>query len=160
VTWHDRRGSPEGGTVLEQIGLAAQNWGSSNGHLPPGYLGTYPDLVAPSGNQYGCPAQFVGVLASLLPYLEQGGLYQNALAGLPADYLSTTAVHSPWWAYPSAWSAAQSRVKTFLCPADDAYANTTATFVATHSFVGQGFLDEDIGFFPVGGGGDNLGRTN
>src|SRR5580704_15729512 len=53
---------------LKQLGLAAQNYASANnGVLPPGYLGTYPNLGAPTGPNY--PGQFVGVLVYLLPYV-------------------------------------------------------------------------------------------
>src|SRR5277367_301624 len=48
---------------LKQVGLAALNYESTSGQLPPGYLGPYPNLGAPSGpyapsNPY--PGQFVG----------------------------------------------------------------------------------------------------
>jgi prepilin-type N-terminal cleavage/methylation domain-containing protein len=148
---------------LKQLGLAAHNYASANGHLPPGYLGTFPNLTAPTGsfapsNPY--PAQFVGVLTYLLPYAEQDNLYKSMMPDLPPDYLSTTKAYAPWWNYPSAWQAAQTRVKTFLCPSDSAYANTVGTIVGAHTFPLPGAVDEDLPFFPIGGGGDNLGRTN
>jgi prepilin-type N-terminal cleavage/methylation domain-containing protein len=148
---------------LKQIGLAAHNHAFATGQLPPGYLGTYPDLGAPvgpsaSGNPYPC--QLVGVLAYLLPYVEQENLYHSMLQGVPADYLSTTAVYSPWWANPSVWNAAQTRIATYLCPSDSAYANTAGTIVSSHVFYLPGAVDEDLAFFPIGGGGDSIGRTN
>jgi type II secretory pathway pseudopilin PulG len=149
---------------LKQIGLAAQNHESSHGRLPPGYLGTYPNLGAPAGATFApsnpYPAQFVGVLAYLLPYLEQDNLYRMMLQGLPADYLSITAVYTPWWNNTSTWNAAMTRVTTFLCPADNAYSNTTGTIVSAHTFLLPGAVDEDLAFFTIGSGGDNIGRTN
>jgi prepilin-type N-terminal cleavage/methylation domain-containing protein len=147
---------------LKQIGLAAHSYDSVYGHLPPGYLGAYPDLGAPVGptdapsNPY--PAQFVGCLAYLLPYLEQDNLYKAMLAGLPADYLSTTAVYNPWWTYPATFSAAQTRVQTYLCPSDNAYANTLATIVSLATYRTGNRVN--AGYFLIGQGGDNLGRTN
>jgi prepilin-type N-terminal cleavage/methylation domain-containing protein len=145
---------------LKQIGIAAHNYASTNGQLPPGYLGTYPNLVAPVGNGNGYPGQFVGVLAFLLPYVEQDNLYHSMLQGVPADYLSTTAVYGPWWAYASTWSAGQTRVTTFLCPADNAYANTTGTLVSSHVFPLPGAFDQDFAVFSIGSSGDNIGRSN
>ena len=146
---------------LKQLGLAAHNYADADdGRLPPGYLGPYPNLVAPSGGSSGYPGQFVGVLPYLLPYVEQGNLYQSMMQGVPADYLGATAVYSPWWANGSTWTAAQTRVPTFLCPSDNAYANTVGTITSAHTFSAPGAVDEDLSFFPIGGGGDNLGRTN
>jgi prepilin-type N-terminal cleavage/methylation domain-containing protein len=141
---------------LKQLGLAALNYESANGHLPPGYLGTYPDLAAPVSYGY----QWVGGLAYLLPYIEQDNLYKSMLAGMPADYLSTTAVYAPWWAYTSTWNAAQTRLKTLLCPSDNAYANTAGTTVIAHTFPISGGYEGDFPGFGIGQGGDNLGRTN
>jgi prepilin-type N-terminal cleavage/methylation domain-containing protein len=151
---------------LKQLGLAAHNYASaSSDRLPPGYLGPYPNLGAPIGpfatdpnNPY--PAQFVGCLAYLLPYLEQDNLYRTMLSGVPANYLSTTAVYSPWWNNPSMNQAAQTHVKTFECPSDNPYANGVGTIVAAHSFLIPGAINTDLPNFPIGGGGDAFGRTN
>jgi prepilin-type N-terminal cleavage/methylation domain-containing protein len=148
---------------LKQIGIAAHNYASAQGQLPPGYLGTYPDLGAPtgsyaSGNPYPC--QFVGVLAYLLPYVEQENLYKIMLQDVPADYMNITSVYSPWWNYPSMWDAAQTRIATYLCPSDLPYTNSAGTIVSSHVFYVPGQVVEDLAFFPIGGGGDNIGRSN
>ncbi len=146
---------------LKQLGLAAHNYADANdSRLPPGYLGTSPNLAAPTGGASGYPGQFVGVMPYLLPYVEQGNLYNSMLSGVPADYLSTTAVYSPWWANTSTWTAAQTRVPTFLCPSDNAYTNSAGTLVGAQAYAGPGFLDLDLPYFPIGGGGDNLGRSD
>ncbi|HVS38709.1 MAG TPA: DUF1559 domain-containing protein [Gemmataceae bacterium] len=146
---------------LKQIGLAAHNYADGhNDRLPPGYLGTSPDLAAQTGGGAGYPGQFVGALTYLLPYAEQGNLYNSAVSGVPSDYLSTTAVYTPWWSNSSMWQAAQTRVPLFLCPSDVAYGNTAGTIVGAHTFAGPGFVDLDLPYFPIGGGGDNLGRTD
>jgi prepilin-type N-terminal cleavage/methylation domain-containing protein len=59
---------------LKQIGLAAHNYQSANGVLPPGNLATrtfYTSVPAYSG------AAWVGSLTLLLPYLEQDPLYRS-----------------------------------------------------------------------------------
>src|SRR5215831_1822420 len=54
---------------LKQLGLAALNYESTNGHLPPG-VGYYP--TAPN-------RVFGTYFFHLLPYVEQDSLFQNAL---------------------------------------------------------------------------------
>src|SRR5437762_2202913 len=62
---------------LKQLGLAAQNYESANRVLPPGYLGSYPDIGSPSLTN----CQMVGVLAFLLPYIEQDNAYRLMMSG-------------------------------------------------------------------------------
>src|SRR4051794_11104427 len=69
---------------LKQMGLAAHNYESTYKVLPPGFLGSMP---AP-GVAWSENFQWVGMLPSLLPYVEQENLYKNLLSGAPADYLS------------------------------------------------------------------------
>src|SRR5687767_11155737 len=99
---------------LKQIGLGAHNYEGANKSLPPGYLGAMPRDAGGSG-------QFVGVLALLLPYVEQDNVYKKMTPGVPTDYFSTRKVYSPWYGYGSTWDAAQARVNIFLCPSDYAY---------------------------------------
>jgi prepilin-type N-terminal cleavage/methylation domain-containing protein len=142
---------------LKQIGLAAHNYADVNGTLPPGQLGPYPDvgMGVPPFN-----AQFVGVLVYLLPYVEQDNTYRLLLQDLPSDYLNPSAVYPPWWTSPSAFVAARTRIKTYLCPSDDPYTNTFQTDILTHTFrTAQGF-DLFVGGFGVNEGGAGLGRTS
>jgi len=144
---------------LKQLGLAAQNYAATNNsQLPPGYLGTYPNLGSPSPPYSD---QFVGVLVYLLPYMEQNNLYTMLMQGVPQNYLSVTAVYSPWWTYGSTWNAAQTRVGNFLCPSDNAYGNSAGTLAGAHTYLIGGGFDLDFPYFAMGGGGgDNLGRSN
>src|SRR5688572_10325753 len=102
---------------LKQIALAAHNYESANGVLPPGYLGPYPRL----GIENTIEFQNVGALAILLPYVEQDNVARQFLAPFPADYLSVTAVYPAWSQNTAASAAANARIKTYLCPSDNPY---------------------------------------
>src|SRR5437764_622615 len=54
---------------LKQLGLACHNYDSTNGRLPPGYLGPIPNerLYGPDADRF----QQIGLLPYLLPYVEQ-----------------------------------------------------------------------------------------
>jgi len=113
------------GNNLHQLGIAAHNYQATNSTLPPGML----ESPAPynTQGQWGAD-QEVGVLAFLLPYIEQDNVYQQMMSGVPVDYLSPIksgsnngGAYGPWWNIGSTWAAAQNTIKTFLCPADDAF---------------------------------------
>ena len=88
---------------LKQLGLAAHNYHDSHGHLPP-VIGYYP----PASGAFG-PCFF-----HLLPYLEQGNLYNAALGSVPFPPPDgPTVVHSP-----GNNNVYSQPVKTFLCPSD------------------------------------------
>src|SRR5437879_4243775 len=80
---------------LKQIGLAAMNYESANGHLPPGAnvspncQQTYAD--GPAGWWVPPPLSgpYTGVLAYLLPYVEQDNVY-NPLSALKFPLKSGT----------------------------------------------------------------------
>jgi prepilin-type N-terminal cleavage/methylation domain-containing protein len=60
---------------LKQIGLASHGYESAHGVLPPGYLGPVPNErdYAPTPNRF----QHVGLLAYLLPHVEQDSVYRQ-----------------------------------------------------------------------------------
>jgi prepilin-type N-terminal cleavage/methylation domain-containing protein/prepilin-type processing-associated H-X9-DG protein len=104
---------------MKQIVLASHNYESANGLLPPG-------IIAPCNNQYyGFSWQWpdVGVLAFLLPYVEQQNVYVQ-LNPSPGIYLQANLQNPPvnqwgcWYANGSYWSMAQTVIKTFACPSD------------------------------------------
>ncbi len=144
---------------LKQIGLAAHHYAGTHNRLPPGFLGPYPD------KGMGLPpvpasAQFVGVLAYLLPYIEQDNTYRLLTRDLPSDYLNPNSVYAPWWNYDSALAAARVHIKLYECPADDPYSNTLQIDVLAHTFrQGSGFELFVYGI-PMAQGGSNLGRSN
>jgi prepilin-type N-terminal cleavage/methylation domain-containing protein/prepilin-type processing-associated H-X9-DG protein len=139
---------------LKQIALAACNYDSTYGKLPPGYLGDPPQN---GGIAFG--AQYVGVLMYLLPYVEQDNLYKNAMAGAPApDYLDPGKVYPGFWNYGSFWTAAHTNVKTFQCPSAAPLVANLGVFVAMHESA-DGFLYG--GYFPTGSWGNSYsGYTN
>jgi prepilin-type N-terminal cleavage/methylation domain-containing protein/prepilin-type processing-associated H-X9-DG protein len=153
---------------LKQLGLAAHNYADSHDRLPPGYLGTSPRLDAYAGQPYGAgttaygwPGQYVGVLAYLLPYLEQDNLARQMMQGMPADYLNVNANYAPWWTWNSTWAAAQNQVKMFLCPADDPYSNSVGTLVSVqHMPLNNGLPQQGHHWLFPDSGGQGLGRSN
>ncbi len=104
------------GNNLAQLGKAAHNYQANNTTLPPGFLGTYPNLAAKQGPNFD--GQYVGVLAYLLPYVEQDVVYKQMLSGVPNDYLRTSVLYPGWWTFSSTAQASFTRIKTFLCPMD------------------------------------------
>jgi prepilin-type N-terminal cleavage/methylation domain-containing protein len=91
------------GNNLKQLGLAAHHFHDTQGHLPPG-IGYYP----PAGGAFGT------YHFHLLPYVEQGDLYRNALGSVPfPPPVGTTTVY-----YPGNNYVYSQRVAVFLCPSD------------------------------------------
>jgi prepilin-type N-terminal cleavage/methylation domain-containing protein/prepilin-type processing-associated H-X9-DG protein len=137
---------------LKQLGLAAINYDSEMGTFPPGALGAPPGIIDPTGYQH------IGELALLLPYLEQGNLYNQLQINL-----DPTAPGPPWWTVSANWSAAQTRVKGFLCASDDPYQSANGTFVLLIAY-----LQDPVNHygqlqsypFANNNGGASLGRTN
>src|SRR5215510_7351220 len=75
---------------LKQIALASHNFHSTYGRLPPGYLGP---MVNTSTSLVD--AQCVGVLAFLLPYIEQDNIHRQLQVNWD--------IKSPgpnWWSVP------------------------------------------------------------
>lgn len=104
---------------LKQIALAAHNYESEYGFLPPGSAQT-PDRFAGSK---------VGTLAYLLPYLEQENVYRQIPSYLFSD---TTGIG--WYRDSQADAAAKVRIKTFECPALDLSKSVeNALFLAQYS---------------------------
>jgi prepilin-type N-terminal cleavage/methylation domain-containing protein len=89
---------------LKQLGLAAQTYHDSQGHLPPG-IGYYP--TSKNG-------VFGTYFFHLLPYLEQDNLYKSALGSVPfPPPVGPTIAY-----YPGNNNVYSRPVPTFLCPSD------------------------------------------
>jgi prepilin-type N-terminal cleavage/methylation domain-containing protein/prepilin-type processing-associated H-X9-DG protein len=91
---------------LKQIGLALHNYESSYKCFPPGYV-SQPEIAAmgPADPQFNDAGPGWGWLTFLLPYVEQGNLYNSFDMALPV-YNSANA------------TAARTPIKIFRCPSD------------------------------------------
>ncbi len=107
---------------LHQIVLASHNYESANNILPPGGL-------VNAGGSYGTyssyPGPTTGVMAFLLPYVEQENVYKM----MPQGYFSTNSAVAAWAYSTAPYSSdgnqtgplpgTQARVKYYECPSDD-----------------------------------------
>jgi prepilin-type N-terminal cleavage/methylation domain-containing protein/prepilin-type processing-associated H-X9-DG protein len=128
---------------LKHIVLAAHLYESATGFLPPGNDG-----------------QMVGTLVFLLPYLDQGAVYQN-FSFRPDTY-------PYWWRdplnYPTNPDGTGARVKTFLCPsAPDPDSDATVAIAQTGVTAGVDHaagLSSDTTYFAAPPASRDLGRNN
>jgi prepilin-type N-terminal cleavage/methylation domain-containing protein/prepilin-type processing-associated H-X9-DG protein len=137
---------------LKQIALGAMNYESTNRVLPPGYLGASPILYNPPANQH------IGVLAIILPYVEQDNLFKQAFGPLPSTYTTVNGTGPAWYTQASTVAASQNKVKTFLCPSaiNDTAQDGVGAYLEQFLNGNQGTLT--IGYFA--GPNPTLGRTN
>jgi len=110
---------------LKQLGLALQNFESSNRKLPPGWLGMSraTPFDAPAGNQ-----QYYGLLPFLLPFMEQSTVSNQFPVSLfRVDRLPTGSEDLRWFASLPAsllaggtqpFNLAQFSIPGFKCPSD------------------------------------------
>jgi prepilin-type N-terminal cleavage/methylation domain-containing protein/prepilin-type processing-associated H-X9-DG protein len=109
---------------LKQIGLALQNYHDSHGAFPPGCLGPK------------SPQPFMGWMTRLLPYLEQGALWDDALRAFAAAPFFEDTPHRPILGRP---------MPPFLCPLED---RTTATVGLTAGLTSyQGVSGRSVAVF-------------
>jgi prepilin-type N-terminal cleavage/methylation domain-containing protein len=143
---------------LKQLGLAAHNYESANGYLPPGFLGSF-STATPFGQDSDFTAAYdgqgVGVLVHLLPYVEQDNLFKLLTADTPADYLDPAKKYPGFWNYNSWWDNRGARIRTFLCASDQAQAQPWDAFFATYRIDPTTFSVSIISF-----GDSTFGRTN
>src|SRR5262249_28783727 len=108
---------------LKQIALAANNYNGANGRLPPGYAAhtqtiTTWSLSSDSPPWDGTPsASWYGCLVYLLPYVEQDALFRQFKGSFDINKPTGPA----FW-HTSDESLMYTKIGTFLCPSDDAYA--------------------------------------
>ena len=101
---------------LKQLALAAHNYHSANGVLPPGYDATATgDKLDRNPNPDGAP--WVSSLAVLLPYLEQDALFRQLNVKVNLDKPAGPA----WYNDDASYAAGTARLNVFECPSDDLY---------------------------------------
>jgi prepilin-type N-terminal cleavage/methylation domain-containing protein len=148
------------GSNLRQIAVAAHNYHNDYNRLPPGYYGPQPNPTKPALPD--AVTSYVGLLPSLLPYLEADNIYKQLVVNWG---LKST---GPTWAVVSAnFVAAQAKNKVFLCPSDSMGTEdpTLGIGIASHFFnitpggIGGLGIDYSAPNVPVATYGI-LGRTN
>ncbi len=129
---------------LKQLGLAALNYEGVYGNLPPGYNGLVTDRNNGEAGYSGLNWPATSTLVYLLPYLEQGNVYQQLPANLTATPQPLPSPQTGYWYVTGsdpALALSQTTIKAFLCPSDPAgertdtvtrflFANTDATGAA------------------------------
>jgi prepilin-type N-terminal cleavage/methylation domain-containing protein/prepilin-type processing-associated H-X9-DG protein len=116
---------------LKQIGLAAHNYDSTFGSLPPGYLG-YKPIIFGDDDAAGNKFQNVGVLTYLLPYLELNNIYNVLKVNLDRN-VYTMPASDAWYDgtnkvyYNNDWQMAQAQIKVFECPSDNVSQDPSAS---------------------------------
>jgi prepilin-type N-terminal cleavage/methylation domain-containing protein len=152
---------------LKQIVLAAHNYESTYGRLPPGFLGATTASTPfgiDSSPSFGSN-QCVGALVQMLPYVEQQALYNQLMAGAPAsNYLSPDVTYNVFWTYASFWNNRTAKIKTFLCPSDPDADNAIGLII--HSYQSSSTQFTISATYLVGGGSGpggawtDMGKTN
>ncbi len=138
---------------LHQLALSAHNYQSTNGYLPPGMYGPPPNdmtLVNSIPNY-----SMVGVIPSLLPYMEQDNIYKQ-IQGVP--WATPSAQATNWWNVGNNYNVAQYKFKSILCPSDNPDAESFGVFVilwAVNASPNSAYL---TGWYF--GGQSPLGKTN
>jgi prepilin-type N-terminal cleavage/methylation domain-containing protein/prepilin-type processing-associated H-X9-DG protein len=167
---------------LREIAAAALHYESINRYFPPG-LNVSPNSMDPHPD-YNFPppwaGPYTGSLAYLLPYIEQGNTYQR-LDQFDPDLFQLNS-KSPAWAYgyrpwdfqdpnvlPSQVNdtgagypkAANTTIKTYLCPADPGTKGRVIVDACTMSTTASfGWLVVVDWLYNIPGYGAELGRSN
>jgi prepilin-type N-terminal cleavage/methylation domain-containing protein/prepilin-type processing-associated H-X9-DG protein len=174
---------------LRQIALAANNFHDTNGVFPPGInvspysQNPYPDYVPlpPFAGPY------TGLLAYLLPFIEQGNVYNELYnfnpkgAGLTPGALFKRDTTCPAWAYGfGPWDfqdpnlsptlvngtgagypkAANARIAIYLCPSDPGTSAEWVSDAYTFNLTGPSWSAYHDEVRNIPGYGHELGRTN
>lgn len=148
---------------MKQLALAAHNFENQYTYLPTGYLG--PDLPTEDGNVAGSP--YIGPLAQILPFIEQGPLFQSMNVSQLNSQLKS-ATQQRWFNDPTTAAAAQTSIPGYLCPSTNAYSNNVSVITRTHWWLSNPTTGTaTITYYTfanstalTGGTAGSLGRTN
>ncbi len=140
---------------LKQIAIAAHNFHDTHNVFPPGMLVPKALNPPPSPGFNSSNQQGVGVLASLLPQLEQTAARDLIVRNLTADVLEPA-----WYTNANTVSSSRTKIKIFECPSTNPYvhkANQT-TLVFYPNYVSGSTLNY-AGVLTSDAGGLSIGRT-
>jgi prepilin-type N-terminal cleavage/methylation domain-containing protein/prepilin-type processing-associated H-X9-DG protein len=139
---------------LKQLGIAAHNYQNDYDKLPPGYLGPlFSSKLEPVDVDYHY--QGVGLLAVLLPYMEQDSVFRR----LEVNW-NVRVETAGWWNSDASWTMAHSRFKMFKCPSDDIESGSKYVMALMHVYLDrQNFINAETSGWERPTGAD-LGRTN
>jgi prepilin-type N-terminal cleavage/methylation domain-containing protein/prepilin-type processing-associated H-X9-DG protein len=119
---------------LMQLGLAAHSYHDRHGRLPPGYLGPPEPGKAPSDPKFSAwlrSASNVGVMAFLLPYLEQDNIYKR----LQVDWNGGIRPNNGWPRNDNNFTMAKSWLPVLQCPSDNLHGGVSqGTLVVMHTY--------------------------
>ncbi len=143
---------------LKQIALAAHNFHDTYNLFPPGMLvpRALPTPPSPGYSAVASTNSGIGVLASLLPQLEQNNSRTLILRKLEAE------VNEPsWYTDGSTVSASRTKIKIFECPSTNPYQHkpNQTTLVFYPNYV-EGPTLFYTGITTTDAGGLSIGRTN
>jgi prepilin-type processing-associated H-X9-DG protein len=177
---------------LKQIALASMNYESTYGRFPPG-LNVSPNasmsaMISAGGSAYvywspPIAGPFIGVLAYLLPYMEQNNVYNL----IPSDFFNPNTSLGPWaydyppydfntptvpnppgpqgTGYTSGLAVANTTIKSYLCPSDNSGQGNAlgsgvidAYGIYAHSSTNDHIYVDYV--YDVPGFGHEMGRTN
>jgi prepilin-type N-terminal cleavage/methylation domain-containing protein len=123
---------------LKQLALAAHNYQSTHGKLPPGSLGAPPgrfsaSVVYPYPDPEFFQHQHVGLIPMLFPYIEQDNLHKQLQVKWDPSFKGPLGAGG-WWSNSTNWTLAQTRIKNLVCPSDNPYQSQTGTFILYVSY--------------------------
>jgi prepilin-type N-terminal cleavage/methylation domain-containing protein len=153
---------------LKQIGLAAHNYASANGRLPPGMSGP----VNIGSDDFG--GSCFGELVHLLPFIEQDNVYKamgvwmklaphNSFSTMdPVPATVDTATGFDWWytGTNNIGDPATAVIKSFICPSANPIDPTAGNRISVQISVFTGGINWYYGVFGSPEFAERLGTTN
>jgi prepilin-type N-terminal cleavage/methylation domain-containing protein len=123
---------------MKQLSLACVNCADTHQGLLPGDAGCYPTMIAGGapGNGDG------GVMFHLLPYIEQGNLYNSTFTATPA---SSRNGNNPTYSQWNSGLLGNTYVKSYICPSDPTSTGGWSKAITSYAFNGQVFTQAVAG---------------